>query len=134
MSRTRQEIIQSTILGDQTKSICWPQVLEAGLIFPDGVSPLECMRKLLRQGGYESPEQLRSCYDLPSALLVSRPAEESDLHFPKVLESDTRTVLGQALLLGLCGPWFYDPSRPVIWTNQGLSRRLQLFEVGAFYG
>lgn len=50
-----------------------------------------------------------------------------------VIRAEPWVVLHQALCLGLCSTHRYDPGRPVIWTNGGLSRRVVCFSVGGFY-
>lgn len=50
-----------------------------------------------------------------------------------VTRAEPWAVLHQALCLGLCSTHRYDPGRPVIWTNGGLSRRVVCFSVGGFY-
>ena len=42
-------------------------------------------------------------------------------------------ALYQALVLGLCTPWRYDPDRPVLWTRTSLTRQLELFDGRGFY-
>ena len=42
-------------------------------------------------------------------------------------------ALFQAIVLGLCTPWRYDPGRPVLWTRTSLTRQLELFDAGGFY-
>ena len=42
-------------------------------------------------------------------------------------------ALFQALVLGLCTPWRYDPGRPVLWTRTSLTRQLELFNGQEFY-
>ena len=42
-------------------------------------------------------------------------------------------VDGRELILGLCGPTYYDRQKAVIWTNNRLSRRLDLFQPGRWY-
>ena len=41
--------------------------------------------------------------------------------------------LRNALLLGLCSAWQYDPARPVIWTRASLDRSVELYAPGRFY-
>jgi len=50
-----------------------------------------------------------------------------------VANADPLKVLHQAMLLGLCTPWVYDPKRPVLWTRSSLSRCLELFDGRGFY-
>ena len=42
-------------------------------------------------------------------------------------------ALYQALVLGLCTTWCYDPQRPVLWTRASLTRQLELFDGRGFY-
>ena len=42
-------------------------------------------------------------------------------------------ALYQALVLGLCTAWCYDPRRPVLWTRASLTRQLELFDGRGFY-
>ena len=42
-------------------------------------------------------------------------------------------VLREALLLGLCTAWQYDPARPVIWTRASLTRHVELHDPAGFY-
>jgi hypothetical protein len=42
-------------------------------------------------------------------------------------------ALYQALVLGLCTAWCYDPRRPVLWTRTSLTRQLELFDGRGFY-
>ena len=42
-------------------------------------------------------------------------------------------ALYQALVLGLCTPWLYNPARPVLWTRASLTRQLELFDGRGFY-
>ena len=42
-------------------------------------------------------------------------------------------ALFQALMLGLCTAWCYDPRRPVLWTRASLTRHLELFDGRGFY-
>ena len=43
------------------------------------------------------------------------------------------SILEQALLLGLCTAFQYDPARPVLWTRASLTRRVELYEPAGFY-
>lgn len=132
-SRTRREMIQSTLLGNRSKSSFWPLVLTVGLVFPEGASPVDLTWKLLGKSGFESPEQLRTKFAVPPSILVCRPLRDPEHKFPRVDRGGRKEILKQALLLGLCGACFYDPVRPVLWTNQSLTRRLALYSMGDFY-
>jgi hypothetical protein len=45
----------------------------------------------------------------------------------------TRAILRCVLILGLCTPYLYDPSRPVLLTRASLTRCLELFEGEGYY-
>lgn len=89
------------------------------------------MERILQEEGVNSPEHLRSKYQSITNMCVCH----ISLHpAPLQVESAQRSlVLKQALLLGLCTATFYDPSRPVIWTNASLTRCVDLFNVMEFY-
>lgn len=126
--------LQSSLLGNDTKRTCWPRVLRVGIAFPKETDPFEHVSRLLQQAGYGSPEELQSELELPDRMLVCHDALGGK--WPGVVDAFTagpKRVLKQAIILGLCGANFYDPSRPVIWTNHSLTRILDLFDVGDFY-
>jgi len=51
----------------------------------------------------------------------------------QVARATDDAILGQALLLGLCTTFQYDPARPVLWTRASLTRRVELYEPAGFY-
>jgi len=51
----------------------------------------------------------------------------------RVGQGTDESILRQALLLGLCTSFQYDPSRPVLWTRASLTRRVELYEPAGFY-
>lgn len=131
--RMRITRIKETLLGDTEKSIVWPQRGRVGLLFRKGQSPLSFIEKLLKKEGFGSAEELREVFPIPSCLLTCRDIEADSPGLVKADLDDARTVLRQALILGLCGPACYDPNKAVIWTNNRLSRTLDLFEPGRWY-
>ena len=131
--RMRITRIKETLLGDTEKSIAWPQRERVGLLFRKGQSPLSFIERLLKKEGFRSAEELREVFPIPSCLLTCRDIEADSPGLVKADPDDARTVLRQALILGLCGPACYDPNKAVIWTNNRLSRTLDLFEPGRWY-
>ena len=129
--KMRTENIRATILGNPEIETMWPRVETVGIVFEDEVAPLEFIGKLLRNQGFRSPEELRRKFTLPAGLLACQDAFHRGL--PCTGEAKPEELLRQALILGLCGPSFYDPNKAVIWTNSRLLRRLDLFEPGRFY-
>lgn len=125
--------IKVTMLGNSDISVAWPQRERVGLLFRKGQSPLSFIERLLKKEGFRSAEELREVFPIPSCLLTCRDIEADSPGLVKADPDDARTVLRQALILGLCGPACYDPNKAVIWTNNRLSRTLDLFEPGRWY-
>jgi MoxR-like ATPase len=133
--------IASTLLGDGNGSIRCPRIRTLGLDFgpeyvhrPNGLyyrDPVEIVYAALERCGYSSVEELRSDYDLP---LGPKMAVASTRYAKTNIESlSDSELLEEALLLGLCTNYVYDPSRPVVWTIASLSRFLDIYELGSFY-
>ena len=94
-------------------------------------SPLACVRDLLETCGFSDEQEARLALALPQQRYVCRP-NPAPMPAPvkSLLASD---ALYQALVLGLCTAWCYDPERPVLWTRASLTRQLELFDGGGFY-
>ena len=130
MSRTRNERLIATVLGRSDGDIRCPRVLRVGLDF-NGREPVSWARALLHTCGFESEYAARAAMAVPCARYVCRPDPAPQ---PAPIDSlSPDAALYQALMLGLCTAWCYDPSRPVLWTYASLTRRLELFEAGGFY-
>jgi len=132
-NRTRTSRIQTTLFGDTEKKISWQWHERVGLIFEEGHSPLEYIENLLTESGFRSPDELRRAFEIPSNFLACRMLRNKETGFVKANSAPAEVVLRQALILGYCGPDFYDPTRPVIWTRSRLVRKLELYETGDFY-
>jgi len=129
-SRSRCEVIRSTVLGSRKGNIRCPRRLGLALDF-ESSDPWEVMKALLAARGVADPEGLRVLFpDIPGPMLAS---PSGSLRALKVSAGSPDAVLRQALLLGLCTSVFYDPSRPVIWTRSSLTRKLSLFATAGFY-
>lgn len=133
MSRTRREVIHSSILGNTSKRISWPLRFRVGLIFPSETRPFDLIMNILEASGFHSPQALSEAFDLPKNIMACRHLDMESKGFLKASGKDLMAILRQAVLLGLCNSNFYDPNRTVIWTNKSLSRKLELFDVGEFY-
>jgi hypothetical protein len=131
-SRSRSERIHATVLGRDDGAIRCPRVIRLGLAFPKKADPVSLMTKLLAKGDYGSPEDLRNAFDIPAETLICRPLPEGAERL-RVTTVPRAEVLAQALLLGLCTSQFYDPGRPVLWTQASLTRGLELFDPAGFY-
>lgn len=132
MSRTRKEIISSSILGSDDGFIRCPRIIKLGLLFEPLSDPLMELRKILESSGFHSPEDLRDEFAIPSSRLICRPCSNHAGRID-VCISDPFIVLEQALMLGLCSAQMYDPLRPVLWTGTSVTRALELFDPSGFY-
>ena len=130
MSRGRSERISVTVLGNDEGAVRCPRVLRVGLDFGRR-NPLVCMRELLETCGFSDEQEARHALALPQEPFVCRPdPTPNPTPVASLLASD---ALYQALVLGLCTAWCYDPQRPVLWTRASLTRQLELFDGRGFY-
>ena len=131
MSRTRKERIRSTLLGNDHLLVRCPRIVRVGIEFPNA-DPVDVLTGILNGEGYASPEDLRGELEIPDHALIARPYTER-AGIVDVRRDACRDVLWNALVLGLCTAQVYDPSRPVLWTQASLTRRLELFDPAGFY-
>ncbi len=129
-SRSRTERLTASLLGNDDGAVRCPRVIRLGLDF-GRKDPLAAVHALLWEHGLEHAEQLREMFKPSQDPCICRldPKPRRLL----VADADPVEVLRQALLLGLCTTWLYDPERPVLWTRSSLSRCLELFDGRGFY-
>jgi hypothetical protein len=130
MSRGRSERISATLLGNDEGTVRCPRVLRVGLDFGRR-SPLKYVRELLETCGFSDEREAREALALPQESCICRP-DPAPSPTP-VATLVARDALYQALVLGLCTAWCYDPRRPVLWTSASLTRQLELFDGRGFY-
>jgi len=94
-------------------------------------NPLNVVRDLIHACGFDDEEDARQAIALPSFACICRVDE--NLRPTPVASIAPDDALFQAVVLGLCTPWRYDPSRPVLWTRTSLTRRLGLYRGQEFY-
>jgi hypothetical protein len=131
MSRRRTERVVASVLRDEASRIRLPQVIRAGLHFGDK-DPLQAVLESLARIGLDDAERLRDRFAAPATPLLVRTVPDARWGV-QVARSTDDSILQQALLLGLCTSWQYDPSRPVLWTRASLTRRVELYEPAGFY-
>jgi hypothetical protein len=130
MSRGRTERLSATVLGRDKGAVRCPRVLRVGLEFGRR-NPLNCVRDLLKACGFADEREARDALALPEEPCICRPdPAPSPAPVGSLLAID---ALYQALVLGLCTAWCYDPKRPVLWTRASLTRQLELFDGRGFY-
>ncbi len=133
-SRTRREALKSTLLHNVQMDLNWPCRLTLVLDFPNAVSPVSYTEVLLEKLGYRTPEDaLLAQKDLPDRLHYCHNYHPSQDEISKLSPGSDAEFLRSALILGLCGPSYYDPDRPVIWTAARLTRAVGLFLPRGFY-
>ena len=130
MSRGRRERISATLLGYDEGAVRCPRVLRVGLDFGRR-NPLTCVRDLLKACGFADDREAREALALPDEPCICRP-DPAPRPAP-VGSLPVIDALSQALVLGLCTAWCYDPRRPVLWTRASLTRQLELFDGRGFY-
>ena len=89
------------------------------------------VRDLFTSCGFDDEEEARgrsSCRPCRASAALDPAARPTPV---ETMEPDD--ALFQAMVLGLCTPWRYDPGRPVLWTRTSLTRRLELFGGQGFY-
>jgi hypothetical protein len=129
-SRRRTERLSATVLGRDDGAVRCPRVLRIGLDFGKR-NPLTCARELLKTCGFADEQEACAAIALPDEPCICRPDPGSR---PAQVETlPPSDALYQALILGLCTPYCYDPGRAVLWTNASLTRRLELFDGRGFY-
>ena len=129
-SRSRTERLTSSVLGQDDGPIRCRRLLRVGLDFGSD-DPLDVARNLLHDCGFESIEDARRAITLPPLPCICRVDELA--RPPSVASIAPDEALFQAVVLGLCTPWRYDPGRPLLWTRTSLTRRLELFSGQEFY-
>ena len=130
-SRRRTERVLASLLRDETVPLRLPRVIRAGLHFGER-DPLSAVLESLARKGLLNAELLRSRYAAPSTPLLVRVVPAAPWGVAVGGASDD-SILEQALLLGLCTAFQYDPARPVLWTRASLTRRVELYEPAGFY-
>jgi hypothetical protein len=130
-SRRRTERVLASLLRDDTVPFRFPRVIRAGLHF-GGREPLDAVLESLARAGLDDAELLRERYATPATPLLVRVVPDARWGVQVARGSDD-SILEQALLLGLCTPYQYDPARPMLWTRASLTRRVELYQPGEFY-
>ena len=130
-SRRRTEHVLASVLRDEQSRIRMPQVLRAGIQFGDR-DPLDTVLAALARVGLDDAELLRSRHPSPGSPLLVRVVPNARWGV-RAADGNDDSLLEQALLLGLCTAWQFDPSRPVLWTRASLTRRVELYDPAGFY-
>jgi len=128
-ARLRKERIRSSLLGNNHGEIRCPRIIRLGFHLP-GDDLLDHLNDLLAEEGYRRSEDLRDDISIPEKSYICRPTKETA---PCLMSAPVEELFRHALMLGLCTAQLYDPSRPVIWTKNSLTRVVDLFDPEGFY-
>ncbi len=133
-SRTREENISSTILGNSLKKIIMPRHSKVGIIFPAGILDIvQFMHDYMNKAGYNSTEDLGKKFQGPKNLMTCIDGQEKK-GLPRINnKGEQKKVIRNAVILGMCNKFIYNPDSPIIWTRKRLTRIISLFGAGDFY-
>ena len=129
-TRRRTQRLTSSLLGQRRGHVHCRRAARLALDFGK-VDPLDAAASLLFECGFGDVEDA-------SAALLRRESPRLCRAAPElpplcVAQAEPWEALRQALLLGHCTAFCFDPARPVLWTRASLTRRLELFEAEGFY-
>lgn len=124
-----QQVLRSSLFlerGRHGSFLAGPRVR---LRVPPGTDPVTHAENLMRDAGVASREKLRGLPGVPGGrwIVVAGKADGED-------GEDGADPLVSAAILGLSGPHFYCPNRPLVWTRERLGRSISLHRLGGFYG
>jgi hypothetical protein len=131
--------IFASLLREQEKRTAFRKGPDVKLGFPIQEDLVARVESLLLLAGCSDVELFRARLKLPQGrwLIRALPDNPPNLVAPPpivdVPAQANQQILWNAVVLGLCNQTFYDSARPVIWTQNRLQRRLQLFAPGRNY-
>ena len=155
-SRRRVQVLESSVLGSRRGRLHCPRVRQLALRFL-ATDPLEAVYALLDQLGFADASEAEAALlpDLPTCFCrVASRLRAIDVEWVKETYTNSQgqiveagvyasnderggipleEALVQALLLGHCTAFLFDPGRPLLWTRASLARRLELFDGEGFY-
>jgi hypothetical protein len=123
-----QQVLRASLLKSRGRRGAFIPGASAVLRPPKDMTALEYARTLLGKAGLHSPAATCDLPELPQGRWIvhveSAPAED--------FAEDIDPLLCAAIL-GLSSATFYSPDRPVVWTQDRLSRAITLHRLGNFY-
>jgi len=123
-----QQVLRASLLKNRGRRGAFIPGASAVLRPPKDMTALEYARTLLGKAGLHSPAATCDLPELPQGRWIvhveAAPAED--------FAEDIDPLLCAAIL-GLSSATFYSPDRPVVWTQDRLSRAITLHRLGNFY-
>jgi hypothetical protein len=123
-----QQVLRASLLKSRGRRGAFIPGASAVLRPPKDMTALEYAGTLLGKAGLHSPAATCDLPGLPQGrwIVHVEPAPAADF------AEDTDPLLCAAIL-GLSSATFYSPDRPVVWTQDRLSRAITLHRLGNFY-
>jgi hypothetical protein len=111
-------------------------VIIAGIFFSSNESsPINKILKIVEKTGINDINKLKSKFNYPDKRLICRELDDKEsVLIPDINKSDDNEILKNALILGLCSDYLYDPERDIILTNSKIKRVVALYRPEDFYG
>lgn len=133
-SRTRRETIKASLFpgnGDVGCDLGVLQVGEVWALFKEAPSLRDAAWEILAREGFNEPEEAFVLLEaIPRTRLHCRAVFSPGGSESAARDRETpRDFLRKALVLGKCRGGVYDPDGPLIWTENRLGRRLELYEI-----
>jgi hypothetical protein len=133
-SRGRRETIKASLFpgnGDVGCDLGVLQVGEVWALFKEAPSLRDAAWEILVREGFNEPEEAFAQLEaIPRARLHCRAVFSPGGSEGAVRDRETPLdFLRKALVLGKCRGDVYDPDGPLIWTENRLGRRLELYEI-----
>lgn len=124
-----QQVLRATLFQSRGRRGAFIRGASAVLRPPKNVAIVEYAGALLHQAGLGSFTAVRDLPGLPEGRWVVRVEVAPQADFAEDVDP-----LLCAAILGLSSTSFYSPDRPVVWTQDRLSRAITLHRLGNFYG
>jgi len=123
-----QQILRRSLFRKKGKRGAFVPGVRAALDIPPGADPVAYAEGLLAEVGCGSREGLSHLPGLPRGRWIV--VEDHDGE--GAVGHEVGPIL-EAAILGMSGPSFYSPERPVVWTRERLTRAVRLHKLGGFY-
>ena len=124
-----QQVLQASLFQSRGRRGAFIQGASAVLRPPKSVAIVEYASSLLRKAGLGSFTAVRDLPGVPEGRWIVRVQAAPEANF-----AEDADPLLCAAILGLSSTSFYSPDRPVVWTQDRLSRAITLHRLGNFYG
>jgi len=122
-----QQLLKSSMFALRGATSSFRSGMTAYLSLPPEEDPVLHVERLVSSSGVKSREDLRKIKGIPKGRWIVV-ENLSTTEFTGKMDP-----LVYAVLLGLSGPTFYSPERPIVWTRERLLRHITLYRLGGFY-